>query len=253
MNLDLFSTDASCIHLRRWAPDEWAVAPDWLEITANFWRSAPGLALSGFLEDRLAQGAIIYPPQPLRALELTPLAQTRVVILGQDPYHGAGQAEGLSFSVANGVKVPPSLRNIFKELQREGLIEHSGSLGSLVPWALQGVLLLNSCLTVEHGQPATHAGRGWEVLTDEILLAVVRQSRPAVFMLWGSHAHKTWGRVLDASQRCDRDHILRHCILKSNHPSPLSALRGPIPFMGNDHFRQANEFLAARGEAVVRW
>ena len=253
MNLDLFSTDASCTHLLHWAPNEWAVATDWLEITAKFWRSASGLALGGFLTDRCAQGAVIYPPQPLRALELTSLAQTRVVILGQDPYHGAGQAEGLSFSVAKGVKVPPSLRNIFKELKREGLADHSGSSGSLVPWARQGVLLLNTTLTVEEGRPASHAGRGWELLTDEILLAVVHQARPAVFMLWGSHAQKTWDRVWDASQGCDRNHISRHCILKSNHPSPLSALRGPVPFMGNDHFRQANEFLVVRGEAAVRW
>ena len=253
MNQDLFAQDAAQSRLRRWAPGDWHVAPDWQETVANFWQSPAGLALAKFVEGRCEQGAIIYPLQPLKALELTPLAQTRVVILGQDPYHGEDQAEGLAFSVGAGVKVPPSLRNIYKELQREGLCTQTRLSGSLVPWARQGVLLLNTCLTVEQGQPASHAGRGWEQLTDAILLSVVRLSRPVVFMLWGSHAQKTWYKVLAASQVCGCDQVMRHLILKSNHPSPLSALRGPVPFIGNHHFRTANDFLVQQGEAAVAW
>ena len=143
-------------------------ASGWSDLTAAFWSSAEGAALDSFLETRRAQGATIYPPEPLRALQLTPPDKVRVVLLGQDPYHGPGQAEGLAFSVAPGVKPPPSLRNIFQELQRDlGLSPPAN--GSLVRWAQQGVLLLNTCLTVEDGQPASHAGRGWESLTDRIL------------------------------------------------------------------------------------
>lgn len=245
--------DAAQIRLSRWAPGDWAVAPDWQETVANYWQSVAGLALAKFVEGRCAQEAIIYPPQPLKALQLTPLAQTRVVILGQDPYHGQGQAEGLAFSVGAGVKAPPSLGNIYKELQREGLGAQTRTSGSLAQWARQGVLLLNTCLTVEQGKPASHAGQGWEQLTDAILLKLAVRARPVVFMLWGSHAQKTWDRVLAASQVCGCDQVMRHLILKSNHPSPLSALRGPVPFIGNHHFRTANDFLVQQGEAAVAW
>jgi len=135
----------------------------------------------------VAQGAVVYPPQPLRALELTPLAAVRVVILGQDPYHGPGQAEGLAFSVAPGVRTPPSLRNILQEVRRDtGGAEPSD--GSLVRWAQQGVLLLNTCLTVSDGAPGSHARQGWETLTDAVVAAVARQPGTVVFMLWGAHA-----------------------------------------------------------------
>ena len=213
-------------------PRHWPVAPDWQGTVSGFFESAKGRGLLAFLQQRLQTGASIFPPQPLRALELTPLASVRVVILGQDPYHGRGQAEGLAFSVAPGVAIPPSLRNIFKELQRD-LGEPAPAFpvpgGSLVRWARHGVLLLNTCLTVEEGQPTSHANRGWEALTDAIIEAVSRGPDRLVFMLWGSHAQNKSG-LIDAS---------RHLVLRANHPSPLSALRPPVPFIGCGHFSQA--------------
>ena len=213
-------------------PADWPVAPGWQALVDEFFASAVGVTLQGFLRERLAAGAVIFPPQPLRALELTPPDEVRVVILGQDPYHGRGQAEGLAFSVAPGVKLPPSLRNIFKELQRDlgtppPTFPQPG--GSLVQWATHGVLLLNTCLTVEEGQAASHAGRGWEVLTDAVIRRVAAGDRPVVFMLWGSHAQSKRA-LIDAD---------RHRVLTANHPSPLSALRPPLPFIGCGHFGQA--------------
>ncbi len=219
----------------------WPVAPGWQALLQDFAASATGQALQHFLQQRLEAGASIFPPQPLRALALTPPDAVRVVILGQDPYHGRGQAEGLAFSVAPGVRLPPSLRNIFKELQRDvgtPLPPFPQPGGSLVSWAQNGVLLLNTCLTVEEGQPASHAGKGWEVLTDAIITHVAQQGRPAVFMLWGSHAQAK--RRLIAADR-------GHLVLTSNHPSPLSALRPPQPFIGNGHFSAARAFRLQHG------
>ena len=181
-----------------------------------------------------------------RALELTPLAQVRVVILGQDPYHGPGQAEGLAFSVAPGVKVPPSLRNIFKELQRS-LGTPAPADGSLVRWARQGVLLLNTCLTVEDGQAASHARWGWEALTDQLVRAVAQSPQPVVFMLWGGHAQAKAGLIEAAAPDG------RHLLLQANHPSPLSALRPPQPFWGCGHFARAQRFWVDRGQNGVQW
>ncbi|MES2248634.1 MAG: uracil-DNA glycosylase [Pseudomonadota bacterium] len=220
-------------------PADWPVAPGWQPLVDDFFASAVGQKLQGFLHERLDAGAVIFPPQPLRALELTPPEDVRVVILGQDPYHGRGQAEGLAFSVASGVALPPSLRNIFKELQRDlgtppPAFPNPG--GSLVKWATHGVLLLNTCLTVEEAQPASHAGRGWEVLTDAVIRHVAQGERPVVFMLWGSHAQ---------SKRALID-VERHKVLMSNHPSPLSALRPPVPFIGCGHFGQARAWREAQ-------
>ncbi|WP_198970540.1 uracil-DNA glycosylase [Xylophilus sp. ASV27] len=216
-------------------PADWPVAPGWQPLVEDFFTSAPGIRLLDFLHERLGAGAAIFPPQPLRALELTPPDDARVVILGQDPYHGRGQAEGLAFSVAPGVPLPPSLRNIFKELERDlgtppPAFPQPG--GSLVKWARNGVLLLNTCLTVEEGQPASHSGRGWEVLTDAVIRHVAQQPRPLVFMLWGAHAQSK--RALIDAQR--------HCVLTANHPSPLSALRPPVPFIGCGHFSRARQW-----------
>lgn len=213
-------------------PGCWKVAAGWEPLVADFFQSPAGLALRVFLELRLSQGTSIFPPQPLRALELTPPEAVRVVILGQDPYHGRGQAEGLAFSVAPGVALPPSLRNIFKELQRDlatplPAFPHPG--GSLAHWARHGVLLLNTCLTVEEGQPASHSGKGWEVLTDAVIRHVSDTAQPSVFMLWGAHAQSK-SPIIDRS---------RHLVLTANHPSPLSALRPPVPFIGCGHFSQA--------------
>ena len=214
----------------------------WADLAADFWSSAEGVALTSFLDTRRAQGATIYPPEPLRALQLTPLEQVRVVVLGQDPYHGSGQAEGLAFSVAPGVKPPPSLRNIFQELQRDlGLPTPAN--GSLVRWAQQGVLLLNTCLTVEDGQPASHSKQGWESLTDRIIDHCSTSGPPKVFMLWGAHAQKK-AAVIDVS---------RHLLLHANHPSPLSARRGPLPFIGCGHFSQANDWLVQQGIPTIHW
>ncbi|HAX22829.1 MAG TPA: uracil-DNA glycosylase [Hydrogenophaga sp.] len=223
-------------------PAQWPVQADWAALVYGFWASAAGQSLQAFLQQRLDSGAIIYPPQPLRALALTPLADVRVVILGQDPYHGPGQAEGLAFSVAPGVRIPPSLRNMFKELQRDLGLAPPAS-GSLVRWAGQGVLLLNTCLTVEDGQPASHAGRGWEVLTDALIRRCSETGGPKLFLLWGAHAQKK-AALIDGAH---------HQVLCANHPSPLSASRGPAPFLGCGHFGAVNHWLQASGQAPVAW
>ncbi len=227
--------------LRSANPDDWPVAPGWQALTAGFFASAEGRSLLDFLRQRLQAGAVLFPPEPLRALALTPPEAVRVLILGQDPYHGRGQAEGLAFSVAPGVRLPPSLRNIFKEMQRD-LGQPFPPLpdpgGSLVQWARNGVLLLNTCLTVEEGQAASHSGRGWERLTDAVIRHVAEGARPVVFMLWGGHA-QTKRALIPA----DRGHL----VLTSNHPSPLSALRPPAPFIGNGHFGQARAFRERQG------
>jgi len=224
-------------------PAGWPVAPGWQPLVDGFFASARGQALRAFLQARLDAGATLFPPEPLRALALTPPEAVRVVILGQDPYHGRGQAEGLAFSVAPGVALPPSLRNIFKELQRDlGTPPPAWPVpgGSLVKWAENGVLLLNTCLTVEEGQPASHAGQGWEQLTDAVIRQVAQGSRPVVFMLWGSHAQSKRALI-----PADRGHL----VLCANHPSPLSALRPPVPFIGCGHFGQARAFRAQQAAA----
>ncbi|MDM0117194.1 uracil-DNA glycosylase [Variovorax sp. J22R133] len=223
-------------------PAQWPVAPGWQPLVDEFFAGEVGRRLLAFLQERLDAGAVIFPPLPLRALQLTPPEDVRIVILGQDPYHGRGQAEGLAFSVAPGVALPPSLRNIFKELQRDlgtppPPFPDPG--GSLVKWATHGVLLLNTCLTVEEGQPASHSGRGWEVLTDAVIRHVAQRERPAMFMLWGSHAQSKRALIDTA----------RHQVLVANHPSPLSALRPPIPFIGCGHFGRARAWREAQSSA----
>ena len=235
---DLFADSAAgASQLQSADPAQWPVAPGWQALVEGFFASATGRGLLQFLQARLDAGATIFPPQPLRALQLTAPQDVRVVILGQDPYHGHGQAEGLAFSVAPGVRVPPSLRNIFKEIERDlGTPAPAFPLpgGSLVHWAQNGVLLLNTCLTVEEGQPASHAGKGWELLTDAVLRQVAQGAQPVVFMLWGAHAQAKRALI-----PADRGHL----VLCANHPSPLSALRPPVPFIGCGHFGQASAFL----------
>ena len=174
---------------------------------------------------------------------MTPLDSVRVVILGQDPYHGPGQAHGLSFSVREGVKLPPSLRNIYQEIESDLGVKPPAN-GDLTRWATQGVLLLNNTLTVESGQAGSHAGRGWDAITDACVAAVVEQGLPTVFILWGSHAQKKAGRVqgLGAGNN--------HLIIKSPHPSPLSAHRG---FFGSKPFSQTNAFLESHGRGRIAW
>jgi uracil-DNA glycosylase len=215
--------------------------PSWLEPLRSEFDQSYMAELKRFLGDERAKGKRIFPRGSdwFRALDLTPLEQVRVVILGQDPYHGEGQAHGLCFSVQPGVRVPPSLVNIFKEIRsdlgitpaRHGFLEH---------WAKQGVLLLNSVLTVEMGRAASHRDRGWERFTDQIIQTINAKSEPVVFMLWGSYAQKKAGFV-DTS---------KHLVLKAPHPSPLSAHSG---FFGCKHFSKANAFLQAKGLQPVDW
>lgn len=218
------------------------VDASWQPLVQGFWNSETGRSLSEFIEDRLRAGAHIFPPDPLRALRLCQLSQVQVVILGQDPYHGLGQAEGLAFSVQPGVKPPPSLRNIFKELQTDLQLQPPMS-GSLLTWAARGVLLLNACLTVEEGQAGSHAKRGWETLTDSLIEAVAMRPQPCVFMLWGAQAQAKSALIQGFKGG-------PHLILAANHPSPLSALRGPVPFMGCRHFSTAQSWLADQGLAL---
>jgi uracil-DNA glycosylase len=217
-----------------------AVTGGWRPVTEAFRASDAGRRLIGFVDGRVAAGATVFPPEPLRALALTPLDSVRVVILGQDPYHGVGQAEGLAFSVPLGVKPPPSLRNLFKEYQRDLGLPPPAS-PSLRPWAGRGVLLLNTTLTVEEGRPASHAKQGWEALTDGLIDAVVGGAKPVAFLLWGAHAQARAARVLAAGRG--------HAVWRANHPSPLAALRPPVPFIGCGHFSAAARFLADTGEA----
>lgn len=238
--------------LTSWAPKVWELASDWRPVVDHFWASPEGASLGGFLRSRLAAGAVIFPDQPLRALALTPLSQVKVVILGQDPYHGPGQAQGLAFSVAPGLKLPPSLRNIFKEIRRDPLLGASAVTlpenGSLVSWAMQGVLLLNTCLTVEQGRPASHARQGWEGLTRAVLQAVAAKSEPVVFMLWGAHAQRMYREGIESIRAPSA-----HLVLTANHPSPLSALRPPHPFLGCAHFSAANNDLVQKKCTPIDW
>ena len=259
---DLFSNAplADVPRLTAWAPEDWPVHADWLPVLQSFWRSAEGRALADFVRGRLTSGAVVYPAHPLWALLLTPLSQVRVVILGQDPYHGPHQAQGLSFSVAPGVKLPPSLRNIFKELQRD-LNQPLPASGSLEAWARRGVLLLNTSLTVEDGMPASHAKRGWEALTDALLAEVARTVPVCVYLLWGAHAQAKADMLAQHTRQLAPSFLglsdaagptREALVLKANHPSPLSALRPPQPFIGCGHFSQAQAWLAQRG-APLNW
>ncbi len=217
------------------------------------WRAAlePALAspearrLGGWLKAEEAAGKQIFPPRGTRlaALALTPLDAVRCVILGQDPYHGEGQAHGLAFSVQDGVKVPPSLVNIYKELEADLGLPRPAT-GNLAKWARQGVLLLNNTLTVEAGLAGSHAGRGWDAITDAAVAAVAERDVPTVFILWGSHAKKKASRIPALS----RNSV--HLVLGSAHPSPLSAHNG---FFGSRPFSQANAFLEANGRGAIDW
>ena len=215
--------------------------PSWLEpLRGEFEQPYMG-ELKRFLVEERAKGKSIFPRggEWFRALDLTPLDQVRVVILGQDPYHGLGQAHGLCFSVQPGVQIPPSLVNIYKEIEsdlgirpaRHGFLEH---------WAKQGVLLLNSVLTVEMGRAASHREKGWERFTDQIIQAINAKDEPVVFMLWGSYAQRK-AAFVDPS---------KHLVLKAPHPSPLSAHGG---FFGCRHFSKANAFLESRGLPPIDW
>ena len=215
--------------------------PSWLAQIGGEFNQPYMHSLKAFLKQVQHQGQRIFPKGSdyFAALNHTPFDQVKVVILGQDPYHGPGQAHGLCFSVPPGVRPPPSLVNIYKELQQDvGLTrpEH----GTLTGWAQQGVLLLNSVLTVTQGQPASHQGKGWECFTDAVIQCINQQLQGIVVLLWGSSAQRK-GQFLDDS---------RHKILKAPHPSPLSASRG---FFGCKHFSQTNAYLQQQGKAPINW
>jgi uracil-DNA glycosylase len=217
----------------------------WLDPLRSEFDSDYMATLRDFLVAEKQAGKSIFPHSSnwFRALDLTPLDDVRVVILGQDPYHGAGQAHGLCFSVKPGTRTPPSLVNVYKEMEsdlgippaRHGFLEH---------WAKQGVLLLNAVLTVEMARAASHQGRGWERFTDAVIRLVNARERPTVFMLWGSYAQKK-AAFVDSTDRGGR-----HLVLRAPHPSPLSAYTG---FFGSRHFSQANAFLIANGERPIDW
>jgi uracil-DNA glycosylase len=221
--------------------DRIKLEPSWKARVGDYLRSAPMQALSAFLRERRAAGARIHPPASriFAAFDATPFDAVKVVILGQDPYHGPGQAHGLCFSVLPGVPVPPSLDNIFKEIQQDLGIARPDH-GCLTPWAQRGVLLLNAVLTVEDGRAGAHQGKGWEGFTDHVVETLDREREGLVFLLWGSYAQAK-GKVIDAR---------RHRVLKAPHPSPLSAHRG---FLGCGHFSATNQYLAHHGQTPIDW
>lgn len=214
---------------------------DWLEILQPEFDQPYMKKLKEFLAAEKDAGKEIFPKGAdiFNALNTTRLADIKIVIIGQDPYHGPGQAHGLSFSVPSGVRLPPSLQNIYKEIEAEYGYKMPRD-GNLTGWAEQGVLLLNATLTVQNGMAGSHQKKGWEEFTDAIIHAVNDKCENVVFMLWGSYAQKK-GAFIDRS---------KHCILQSVHPSPLSAHRG---FLGNGHFKAANDYLESHSKAPVDW
>ncbi len=217
------------------------INPDWQEFLKPEFSKPYMRKLQAFLQFEEQNGQIIYPAATdiFNALNTTPFDNVRVVILGQDPYHGEGQAHGLSFSVRSGVRLPPSLRNIYKEIEMEFGTKMPKD-GDLTGWAKQGVLLLNATLTVRQAAAGSHQKKGWEEFTDAIIHAINQRREHVVFMLWGSYAQKK-GAFIDRT---------KHCVLESVHPSPLSAHRG---FLGCGHFKKANEYLSIHGRTPIQW
>lgn len=228
--------------MRQWPPQPLS-DPVWQRLWSEFAGSAAGHGLDTFLRQALQNGSVVFPSDPLRALRLTPMDKVKVLILGQDPYHGAGQAHGLAFSVAAGTRAPPSLRHVLQERARDLGPEFGiGPSDNLEVWAVQGVLLLNTVLTVEQGQAASHAKCGWQVFTSAVLQVLRQRPQPTVFMAWGAHA-----------QALCRNLPAQHLLLSANHPSPLSARRPPQPFLGCGHFSAANAWLVSKGQMTVKW
>ncbi|MGD9664243.1 MAG: uracil-DNA glycosylase [Novosphingobium sp.] len=221
------------------------IPPSWQAVLEPVLHSQSARKLGGWLRQEEDNGKHIYPPrgQRLAALDLTPLNAVKVVILGQDPYHGPGQAHGLAFSVPDGIALPPSLRNIYKELA-DDIGRAPPTSGDLSHWAKQGVLLLNNALTVEAGLAGSHQKMGWEDITDAAVAAVAQGAAPSVFILWGSHAQGKAARIPELGPQG------RHCVIRSPHPSPLSAHRG---FFGSKPFSRANAFLNEHGRGAIDW
>jgi len=223
--------------------------PSWLSRLKDEFDAPYFLKLKEFLKSEKKAGKTIYPPGPeiFAALDQTPFEKVKVVIIGQDPYHGPNQAHGLCFSVRKGIPPPPSLKNIFRELESEFGNEESPDRwfipnhGDLTAWSEQGVLLLNAVMTVERGKAGSHQNKGWEIFTDAVIAALNRERNNLVFMLWGGYAKKK-GRYIDRS---------KHLVLESGHPSPLSANKGH--WFGNQHFSSANDYLVNQGQNPIRW
>ncbi len=213
----------------------------WDEVLKNTYASEDFKRVSGYVKDRRAAGAAVFPPhnQIFQCLIETPFENVKVIILGQDPYHNINQAEGLAFSVPKKHSIPPSLQNIYKELRHDLSLEIPNH-GNLLNWAHQGVLLLNTTLTVEQGQPMSHAHIGWETFTDEIIKQVSNNKNHVVFLLWGAHAQKKVSLI----------NTLKHLVLTASHPSPLSAYRG---FLGSKHFSKTNTFLKEKNLTPINW
>jgi uracil-DNA glycosylase len=226
-------------HMKEKKPGQ--LHPSWQTVIGDELEKPYMQALRHFLKQEKAAGKTIYPPSQLifNAFNHTPFEQVRVVIIGQDPYHGPHQANGLSFSVPNGVALPPSLQNIFKEISADLGIKMSRN-GDLTPWTQQGVMLLNATLTVEQAQAGSHQNKGWEQFTDVAIAALNNQRSGLVFVLWGSYAQKK-GMFIDEN---------KHLVIKSVHPSPLSAHRG---FFGNHQFSSINTYLIRQGQAPINW
>jgi uracil-DNA glycosylase len=229
-----------------------ALPAQWAALVAAATDPAAVAAIAAFVDARRAAGARIFPPRPLAALQDCLPAAVRVVILGQDPYHGPGQAHGYAFSVPEGIRIPPSLRNIFLEQARDLADGRSPpGNGNLQRWSRQGVLLLNTVLTVEEGAPGSHAGHGWEAVTDALIAGLVQTVVPKVFLLWGAHAQAKGERIAAAATLLPQP--IQPLVLTANHPSPLSARRPPLPFIGCGHFSRTNAYLAGRGLAPIDW
>ena len=213
---------------------------DWDEILKDEWQKPYYQTLRGFLKQEY-QSTTVYPDMNniFNALKYTAFQDVKAVIIGQDPYHGPNQAHGLCFSVLPGIEPPPSLKNIFKELEDDlGIPAANG--GTLIPWAKQGVLMLNSCLTVRAGQAGSHHNMGWEIFTDNVISLLNMRPEPMVFLLWGANARAKTKLITNPN----------HLVLQSAHPSPLSAYNG---FFGNGHFKKANEFLKSKGMTEIDW
>jgi uracil-DNA glycosylase len=216
------------------------IESSWKEVLQNEFQKKYFLDLQSFLESERNSGKEIYPPETLifNAFNIIPFDDVKVVILGQDPYHGEGQAHGLSFSVPDGIKPPPSLANIYKELQNDIGCTISPN-GNLTKWAKQGVLLLNSMLTVEARQPASHQKKGWEQFTDAVIQQISNQKTGVIFILWGKYAQEK-GKLIDRN---------KHFVLQSAHPSPFSVSK----FYGSKHFSQVNQILQNQGQSIIDW
>lgn len=217
------------------------IEKSWSKVLSDYIKSNSFEALMSFIDNEY-DNHDIFPAKSdmFNSFDKAPFNKVKVVMLGQDPYHGEGQAHGLSFSVPSGIKTPPSLKNIYKEIQSDLKIEKDMNLGNLESWANQGVLLLNSVLTVEKSKPGSHAKKGWEGFTDEVIKKISDEKEDVVFLLWGNYARKK-GSVIDRK---------KHLVLESAHPSPLSAYNG---FFGNKHFSKTNKYLKKNGKREIEW